>query len=221
MAKSKLSYPGELYQPTWKFLRANFSEAELRREYSRLRDIAQKRLGRLGESEFDRSGTYQHNVGKFPKLSTMTIRGKNGVRISKRQQFARKLAELAHFIQSPASTVSGQREIQEKTIQTLHDRGYTFVNKSNYFDFLDFMEDIRIRKLDRIYDSDRVAQLFKAADKRGVDPDALKDDFDYFIRNRDALAKAPLPKDKSSLMADDLKNAIEGYKADKKSKKKK
>lgn len=220
MAKSKLSFPGELYQPTWKFLRENFTDAELRREYSRLRDIAQKRLGRLGESEFDRSQTYQKNVGKFPKLSTMTTRGKNGVRISKRAEFARKLSELARFVSSPSSSVSGQKAIRNKTIQTLNDRGYKFVNASNYFDFLDFMEEYRMRKLDRIYDSDAVAEVYKSADKRGIDPKVLEDDFEFFMENRAALKKMPLPDDKESLTSDQLKQAVIDYKSNRKKKKK-
>ena len=216
MAKSVLKFSGELYQPTWKFLRANFTEAELRREYSRLRDIAQKRLGRLGESEFGRSWAYMNNVGKFPKLSEFKTKNK----ITSKAKFAKALAQLAHFVESPQSTLSGQREIRAKTIETLHGSGYTFVNEKNFFDFLEFMEEFRIRKLDEIYDSERATSLARAANRRGIDPRILLEEFEYFKDQKSYLSKIKLPKDKSSLTADDLKNAIEDYKAGKDSKKK-
>lgn len=198
---SKLKYPGELYQPTWKFLKENFTEAEMKREYSRLRDIAQKRIARMGETEFARSATYEQNVGRFPVLST--FKGEHG-RIRNKAAFARSLSQLARFVESPISTTRGQRAIQSQTIQTLQDRGYTFVNKSNYWDFLNYMEEARARKLDRIYDSERIAGLYRSARRKGVDPKKTFDDFDRYMKNKKALDELKTPSDRSDGGSDKL-----------------
>ncbi len=217
MAESKLKYPGEVYQPTWRFLRENFTEAEMRREYSRLREIAQKRLGRMGESEFARSATYERNVGQFPKLSAYTEKG----RITRKAEFSRRFAQLARFVESPLSTSRGQKAAQKQQIERLHESGYDFVNKSNYWDFVDFMNEYKSKKLDRVYDSDRVAQAYAAANKARVDPEKLLDEFEYFQQktNQNALRqwrKDNPDVDTSGMDADDLRKAVEEYKRGKK-----
>ena len=221
MAESKLKYPGEVYQPTWSFLRENFEEDELHREYSRLRDIAQKRLGRMGESEFARSATYERNDGQFPVLSTFTKKGK----IVRKKEFARRFAQLARFIDSPLSTSRGQKAAMKAQIERLHESGYEFVNASNFWDFVDFLDDFRSKKLNRIYDSDRVAQAYASANKARVDPEKLLDEFEFFQQktNQNALKqwrKENPNVDTSSMTSDDLKKAIEQYKKDKKKEKK-
>ena len=204
---SKLKYPGELYQPTWKFLKENFTEAAMKREYSRLRDIAQKRLIRMGEGEFSKSATYEQNVGRFPVLKTFTEGGK----ISKKAEFAKALSQLSRFIESPISTTRGQRAVQKQTIATLQERGYTFVNAKNYWEFISFMEEARARKLDRTYDSDRIAQMFKAARKQNIPADVLYEDFDYYVKNKQYLSKIDVPE-RGSYSSKDLKAMIEEVK---------
>lgn len=213
---SKLKYPGELYQPTWKFLKENFTEAEMKREYSRLRDIAQKRLARMGETEFGRSATYEQNVGKFPVLQT--FKGDHG-RIKNKAAFARTLSQLSRFVESPISTVRGQRAVQAQTIASLHDHGYAFVNESNYWDFIDFMEEFRARKLDKMYDSDRIAKMYNAARKKDIPAQVLYDDFEYFVKNRRFINKVDLPE-RGTYTSEDLRAAIEKAKKAQRKKKK-
>ena len=202
----KLKYAPEVYQPTYKFLKEAFgSEKALRQEYTRLRDIAQKRLGRMARTEFARSQTFQQNVGQFPTLST--FKGDKG-KISKRSQFARKLAQLARFVESPTSTTAGQKKIRKQTIKSLHERGYDFVDESNYWDFFDYMEEARARKLDRTYDSDRIAKTYKAAKRKKVDPHKVLEDFDKYARNKKALNDLKRPKEKGGKTSEELEEAL-------------
>lgn len=208
MAESRLKYPGELYQPQWKFLKENFTEAEMKREYSRLRDIAQKRLKRMGENEFSRSATYEENVGKFPVLKEFT--DKTG-KITSQGDFAKTLAKLARFIESPLSGTRGQTVVKKKTIQSLHAAGYKFVNNKNYWDFVDFMEELDDRKLSEIYDSDRSVKLFRDARAANIPADVLYDDFEYFLENRQYFKQIDIP-DKGTYSSKDLKRLIEDKK---------
>lgn len=214
MAESKLKYPGEIYQPTWRFLRENFSEAEMKREYSRLRDIAQKRLGRMGESEFARSSTYQENVGKFPVLSTYTSKGK----ITAKADFAYTFAKLARFVDNPLSLQRPQERAKKQQIRRLQESGYEFVNESNYWDFVRFMDDYKSdKRLAKMYDSDRVAQAYAAANRARVDPDKLLEEFEFFQKktNQEYLKqwRRENPKaDTSTMSADELRQTIEDFK---------
>lgn len=214
MAESKLKYPGELYQPQWKLLKENFTEAEMTREYSRLRDIAQKRLGRMGESEFARSFTYELNVGKFPVLSTYTTKGK----ITAKSDFAYTFAKLARFVDNPLSLKRPQAQAKREQLERLHDSGYDFVTESNYWDFVHFMDDFKSdKRLSKMYDSDRVANAYSAANKARVDPNKLLEEFEFFQKktNQEYLKqwRRQNPKaDTSTMSADELRQTIEDFK---------
>ena len=100
-----------------------------------------------------------------------------------------KLTMLSRFIVSEQSTVTGQSRIRDKTISTLQERGYTMVNKFNFLDFVDFMEDFRARKLNKLYDSSRALELFDLAESKGYNPLELTKDFDAFMKNKAAFKK--------------------------------
>lgn len=155
MNYTKLSFAPEDYNPI--VLKGKYTDRELRREYTRLRDIAVKRLKRIGQSEFSTSKTYIENVGRItPKLST----------IGSASELARRLTDLARFVSSETSSVSGLRSKRKRAINALHDAGYDFVDASNLDDFIDFMDFNRSLKRGGLYDSDRVAELFAGRKKR-------------------------------------------------------
>ena len=204
---SKLKFAPEVYQPTWGFLEEAFgSEKAIRAEYTRLRDVAQKRLKRLANEGFSRSETYKENVGKFGKLSEFKTKGK----VTKRAELASTMAKLARFVESPVSVVGGQRAAMKKNIERLHKTGYSRINESNYWDFIDFMNEVKERKYDKMYDSDRVVKLFQAASRQKIDPDKVFDDFERYLNNRRLLKELKPPKDKKKgRSSKDLEEALD------------
>ena len=106
---------------------------ELRKEYTRLRDIAQKRLKTIGASEFKTSTAYQLNVNKYKKLRNM----------QSEKELISKLSDLSKFVSARSSKVTGQREIIKDRLNTLHESGYFFVNKENLKEFGTFMNYIK------------------------------------------------------------------------------
>lgn len=117
---------------------------EMRAEYTRMRDTAQKRIKRLGK-EFPESKVYQEHRQGFKKLKDMDKR-----------DFAKAFADLAKFLKAKSSTVTGQKQIKQKTIKTWQDQGLDLTDK-NYKQAIDILEQMRSQKL--VYGSDSVVDL--------------------------------------------------------------
>ena len=175
------------YPPTWKHLDAAFGgdEKAMRREYTKMRDIAQKRIKRLGESEFAGTSTYEAYSEGFAKLSEFTDK-KHGIR--DKGAFATEMSRLSRFLASPGSSIKGRQKMRKESIASLHKSGYTFVNEGNYKEFTSFMDRYRALKLDSIYDSDEVLEdFFAVGEQKGVDPEDLLDEFADWVNSQGGL----------------------------------
>lgn len=147
---------------------ANKSEKALIKEYNKLRRVANRRIEALGRSEFRSSDAYQLHKEGFPKASEL-----------KTTQLIYLLNSASRFLTARAGSVTGQREIRNEAINTLHEHGYTFVNKKNFRQFVDFMEETRTAAENSGLSSEEVAEFFDDMiknDKR-VSPETLKDTF--------------------------------------------
>jgi len=129
--------------------------AAIKAEYTRLRDIAHKRIQRLGKSQFNDSQTYLNRKGDFPKLRDL-----------RQSQIPTALADLAKFLMAKSSTVSGQRAQMQKTIKNWQEHGLN-LNESNYKDVMKLMREMRIRKL--LYGSDKVMSVVQNVQAKGFD----------------------------------------------------
>lgn len=134
------------------------SERDLRNEYTRLRDRAQKQLKRLMGSEYKVPKRWRNIEEReaFWKLSEL-----RDVR-----EIAYALNDLQEFINSDITNVSSRRRIDKKIVDTLREHGYTGINTKNVGDFGDFMEAMRLRYGGRkSYPSGDLAQFF--SDNKG------------------------------------------------------
>ena len=123
----------------------NMTKAEIkamRAEYTRMRDIAQKRVKRLGESKFSYSKAFQNYQYGFPKLKDIP-----------KGHFAEAFSMLAKYVGTKSTTVSGQREQMRKTIATWNEMGIP-LSESNYKQVFDILKALRKQK--KIYDSEKV-----------------------------------------------------------------
>lgn len=118
---------------------------EMRKAYTQMRDIAQKRIKRMGESEFAFTSIYQKNKNGFPKLKNIA-----------KEDFAKAYSELSKFVSSKASTVSGQKSIRQKTIATWNKQGIP-LSKENYNRTIKILEEMRKRKI--VYGSDLAEEV--------------------------------------------------------------
>ena len=122
----------------------------LRKEYTRMRDIAQKRLGRLKE-DYSWTKTFKEHKQGFKKLFELTP-----------QNMAKAFSELSKFVRAGSSTVTGQKRTQQRTMETLNtaigEKGA--VNKKNYKRVIELLNEARKQKV--TYGSDKIVQLADA-----------------------------------------------------------
>lgn len=144
----RLLYPENYYtvQGAETVLRTGTKDdiAAMRSEYTRMRDAAQKRLHRLEKSFPESKAVQQHPQG-FRKLKDMDPR-----------DLPKAMAELKKFMTAKSSTVTGQKQIKQKTIDTWNKQGLKLTSK-NYDTAIKILEEMRKRKM--TYGSDKVVQL--------------------------------------------------------------
>lgn len=202
--RAALTYSRDFYMPqkTIGMIKAGGkAEKAIREEYTRLRDISQKRLKRMAKDPiFSKSDTYLKNVENFPKLKDITSP----------EMLADKLADLSSYIVQKTSTLSGAKDVMYKSLETLHANEYTFVTPENYLEFGKFMEEYRFQIQDEEYDSGDAAETYGVLEKHKIPVEQIKNDFEYWIANRETLDKL-YKKAKSTGDASALKAQHERY----------
>ena len=105
-----------------------WTDQAVRKEYRRLRDIAQKRLKTLAKYEPD-SYAYARNVGRYPGAKGATT-----------AELRALMPELAKFIAARTGSVMGIRAQRRKAVNTLREHGYTGVTMKNIKEFFSIYE---------------------------------------------------------------------------------
>ena len=171
-----LNYPKEKYN-LQKLRSGILTEAQMRKEYSYLRTIANKRLKRMEKSEFSDSEIFLKNRYKFVSLKSITDA----------DELAFRLYELVNFVESRSSTITGQKYQRKEIINNLHAKGMIFINEKNYKQFMDFMETVRSLYKSRNHpDSERAYEAFVIAEAKKLNP---LDVFESFEEYKDDVEK--------------------------------
>ena len=149
----------------------------MRAEYTRMRDVAQKRIKRLGK-QFPESKAYQSHRQGFAKLKELDPR-----------DFPKAFAELAKFVKAKGSTVTGQKQIKEKTIKTWQDQGLN-LNSKNYDKTIKILEEMRKQKI--VYGSDKAVELADAMlDLDDQQTNEWLNHLDTLLQHTDELQEIP------------------------------
>lgn len=191
--------PPEAYYP--EALRSGtLTPEEMRSHYSYLRQIANKRLQNFVGSEFEDAQSYIKNVGKFVPLSE----------INNERELMFKLYEVNKFVRARSSSVTGLKQILNETIETFHDRGFTWINKSNIKQFGDYMEYMRAKYGAKQFDSERAAELFGmiVSGSVGLNVEDVQQDFKYWAKHADELAQLPKNVSKKIKSSKDFQKAL-------------
>lgn len=154
----QFTFPISAYHP--EALQNGYTERELRREYSRLRDIAQKRLKRLGASEFSDTQDYKYNVGRF--IPTREVSGMD--------ELSHLLSDISKFLTASLSTVTGQKEYRRKSIESLNEGGLKGINEGNFRKMTNMLEWASAFKE---YDPSELVRMINAYAEAGVDLDLV------------------------------------------------
>lgn len=119
--------------------RKKIDMGDLRKDYSRLRSIARKRMERMGKSEFSGTQTYLHYGyffnSMFPSLENIDALYGDG----NYEKIKSLTDKLTKFLGQRRSTVRGLRAIRKESLRTLRANGFEFLNVYNWSDWLDFI----------------------------------------------------------------------------------
>ena len=149
----------------------------MKRKYTKMRDIAQKRIKRLGQYNPE-SKVYQTHQQGFAKLKNLDPR-----------DLPKAFSELSKFVGAKSSTVTGQKQIKQKTINTWRQQGLN-LNSKNYDKAIKILEEMRKRKI--TYGSDKVVSL--ADSMLSLDDQQTNewlDHLDTLLQHTDELQEIP------------------------------
>lgn len=160
----------------------SMTEKQIRKEYSRLRKVANRRIKTLEKSEWGKhSKTWRDYAGEFP-----SGRGKS------KAEIAHRLSSAYYFLSLKTGTVTGLREIRDKFLETMHeDSNYSWLNKDNYWYFTEFMDEVQAYYDTVSYDSDRAVDVFDVMTSNNFTSEDLKDDFDWWMNNYRKVKSRP------------------------------
>lgn len=153
------------------------TEAELRKEYSKLRSIVRKRQERLEKSEFADLEEVKH-YGKLPPVA----------QIKNKQQLVYALAEAKRFLSQDISITRFKRE-RKDMIAKLNANGYDFITPQNFTSFVEFMESMRTIAQNTIVDSEIIAMLYNSVSKGKIPVSKLQKWFSDFIKKQEKAAR--------------------------------
>ena len=158
------------------------------KEYARMRDIARKRMNRLKDDAFDWTRSSKE---KFPAFSNMDIR-----------DLPKAFSELSKFLSAKRSTLGGQKEIRNKTMETLNtaigaydedgklDKSMPHVTKQNYDRVIKILNEARRMKI--AYDSSKMVELANTTLSLSNDAfDAILDNLDKALEQRNTFTQIP------------------------------
>lgn len=153
------------------------TEAELRKEYSKLRSIVRKRQERLEKSEFAELSEVKH-YGKLPPVA----------QIKNKQQLVYALAEAKRFLNQDISITRFKRE-RKDMVTKLNANGYDFITQRNFTYFVEFMEAMRTIAQNTIVDSEIIAMLYNSVSKGKISASKLQKWFTDFIKKQEQSAR--------------------------------
>lgn len=155
------------------------SEKEIRDEYRRLRNIANKRIERLEKAGYGSTQVYLRNAGAYKSASNYTM-----------AELQYKLYQISKFVAAKSSTVSGIRTIEKEAIETLQEKGLGRIK--NLQEFGDFMTWARTRYKNSDFDSERAAEVYNEAKRRSIDIEEIKKDYELYRDNYHQFTELPV-----------------------------
>lgn len=131
----------------------------LRRDYTRLRDTAVKRVKRAQEAGYWRKG---HDIPTLQEIGNDPA------------DIAYEYSRLSKFLESSSSSIKNLRKESAKRVASFQELGYDFVTMENEFDFGDYME----------FMISKYSEETEDGKKRLVDSDIIVEAYEYISENR-------------------------------------
>lgn len=178
------------------------SNSELRKEYSRLRSIANKRVIRLRGQEL---GRY---VTKFPTLAE--------IQTSNKISLSSMLADVSYFLRSERTTVSGEKRFLNDFAEKMRHDGYGDLVTSieDIYNLIDFMEDMREKYSDKVFDSGDALDVLQQAQRLNIPYDKIAENYAEFATHLKDLEKIKPSRSGAEFSQRRINNLIEKWSND-------
>lgn len=147
----------------------------LKKEYTRVRDIARKRIERLNKAGLLTPAQYRNMQSQIPKLRDM-----------KQASIYSALAGAYRFLAAPSSTVRGRRLQRTSSIQNLKLLGVTNINNDNADQYFMFLDEASAMEVDGKAIGSAIALQFLAeVSSREEVLEDLMSEFEEWIKDED------------------------------------
>ena len=157
---------------------SKMSESAIRKAYSRLRSIANKRLERLEKQGLGKTARTGY---KFPTIKQ--------VEESSRSTVASELADVSKFLRDERTTVTGEKRFLKDFQDMMTEKGYGDLvsNKDDIYKTIEFLEEMREQHKEMIIPSGDLLDAMQEAERLKIPHDKLKENIDLFVANLDKL----------------------------------
>lgn len=195
------------YTPTR--LAFDYPEDAVRKEYMRMRNDLRRNIARIEKSGQFPDAQVLRTMTQFPPQSKLD-----------REHVAFKLAQLETVLSRNESSLSGLLHQRREAVETLQDRGYSFITKANYNEFAQFMNSTEaiafsILKYEITSTGQRVGEdrnkrleMFNTAKQKGISISALTKDFRFFAEHLQEIKQLPDRKSGRLLGSRAVKNRL-------------
>lgn len=179
--EASLKYEYRQYTVYANRIGAGIPKGEIRKEYTRLRDILNKRIKRIQESTFANQGIAGKFPGGLPKLADIAP-----------EDLPYMLQQAATALTSKSGSLKGLQQRKQSAIESFRERGYTQINESNFREFVDFLEEAKERGLGKVYGSDYIVNMYENSQAIGISPDEIMKDFNWWAANIEKAEQAQI-----------------------------
>lgn len=165
----------KLYSP---YQISNMSESAIRKAYSELRSIANKRLGRLEKQGL---GMTARTGYKFPTIKS--------IEESSKATIASELADVSKFLRDPRTTVTGEKEFLKNFKEMMTDKGYGDLASTpeQIYTTLRFLDDVRERHENDLIPSGDALDALQQGQRLKIPYEKLLENIDLFVQRLDDL----------------------------------
>ena len=164
-----------LYTP---YQMSNMTESAIRKAYSELRSVANKRLGRLEKQGL---GMTARTGYKFPTISS--------IESSSKMTVASQLADVSKFLRDPRTTVTGEKQFLVDFKEMMSEKGYLDLvsDVDQIYRTIEFMEEIRETNNNKVLPSGDALDALQQAERLKIPMDKFKENIDLFVQHLDEL----------------------------------
>ena len=178
---------------------AKMSEAEIRKAYSELRSIANKRIARINKAGL--------NITDRKKFATI-----RQINESSKWNIESQLAAVSQYLQA-GTTVTEARKQMDAFKDRMRENGYGDLVQSNEdaIKAIRFMDDLREQYSDKVFDSGEAMDVYEQTERLKIPVKRVLQNFDEFHENLEKLKDMPTPKSRRTKAYKEVQEAINQF----------